>query len=133
MRGVSVVVPSDPGTPRVELHLAERRGEIHVAVRTPDPQVRQVLRSELPVLVERLEQSGYRAEVFSPAAERSAAATHTAESYVTRAEAAADAGGRDPMSWGFDDGRRRRDPEAQQQPAPRPKSNSRSFFHDFLR
>jgi hypothetical protein len=130
VRGVSVVVPAEPGrdgspAPRIELRLAERAGEIHVAVRTPDPQARQVLRSELPALVERLEQSGYRAEVFSPAAERTA----SGEPQVARTDATAG----DPMNRDFDDGRRRQEHEARPQPAPRPKSQTRSLFHEFFR
>jgi hypothetical protein len=134
VRGVSLIVPAEPAgdrpAPRIELHLAERAGEVYVTVRTPNPQVREVLRSELPVLIERLEQSGYRAEVFSPAAERPAG---TAETQVARAGALPESGGRDPMSWGFEEGRRQRGQEGPPHPPPRSKSGSRSFFHEFFR
>ncbi len=134
-REVSIVVPASRegnGGPRVELRVAERAGEVHVAVRTPDPQVRNALRSELPALVDRLEQSGYRTEISSPHSERHAAD----QTHVRRAEAPADAAGRDNVSWNFDEGKGERRGPAPQRHHPavnRPKSGQRSLFHEFFR
>ncbi len=47
---------------RVEVSLAERAGELRVAVRTPDGGLAQALRDHLPVLSARLEQSGFHAD-----------------------------------------------------------------------
>lgn len=138
VREVSIVLPREPNSgPRVELNIAERGGEVRVAVRTPDPGVRQTLRAELPALVERLEQGGYRAEAAAAGLER-AAAQHP---HVIRAEGTADAGGRDQMAWNFDDGRQERherqaqDADEPRQPrgSGRAKSEDRSFFHEFFR
>lgn len=136
VREVSIVLPREPNSgPRVELNIAERGGEVRVAVRTPDPHVRQTLRAELPALVERLEQGGYRAEATAAGVERPAA-QHT---QMTRAGEAADASGRDPMAWGFDDGRQERqerqahgayDPR-QPRGSGRTKSEDRSFYEFF--
>jgi hypothetical protein len=56
------------GAQKVAVRLAERQGELHVAVRTPDPALNADLRRELPALAERLEQSGFRAETWRPEA-----------------------------------------------------------------
>lgn len=55
------------GSPRVELRVTERGGDIQVAVRTPDARLAGDLRQDLPSLAARLEQSGYRAETWHPA------------------------------------------------------------------
>ncbi len=47
---------------RVEVSLAERAGEVRVAVRTPDGVLAQSLRDHLPALSARLEQSGFHAD-----------------------------------------------------------------------
>jgi hypothetical protein len=66
---------------RVELRIADRNGDVHVAVRTPDARLAVELREDLPVLAAKLEQAGFRAETWHPAsaswngpAERSGAA-----------------------------------------------------------
>jgi hypothetical protein len=55
------------GEQRVDVRLIERSGEVRVAVRTPDAQLAGDLRTGLPALATRLEQSGYRAETWHPA------------------------------------------------------------------
>ncbi len=49
------------GDQRVELHLVEHGGDVHVAVRTPDTHLAGELRENLPTLSSRLEQTGLRA------------------------------------------------------------------------
>ena len=56
------------GDRRVEVRLVERRGDIQVAVRTPDARLAGELREGLPALTAKLEQSGFRAETWHPAA-----------------------------------------------------------------
>lgn len=137
VREVSIVLPprENGGGTRVELNITDRGGEVRVAVRTPDLAIRQTLRTELPALVDRLQQNGYRAEVVSSGLERPAAGQHQA---ISRAAAAAGAGGGDPMAWNFNDGRREnpsRDPDSEPslRPAPkRPESGERSNFHEFF-
>lgn len=50
------------GDQRVELHLVEHGGDVHVAVRTPDTHLAGELRENLPALSSRLEQTGLRPE-----------------------------------------------------------------------
>ncbi len=52
------------GEQRVDVRLSERSGEVHVAVRTPDPQLAGALRDDLPRLSDRLEASGFRADTW---------------------------------------------------------------------
>lgn len=54
--------------PAVSLHLADRRGRLEVAVRTPDADLAGSLREALPALVRRMEAAGFRAEVWAPEA-----------------------------------------------------------------
>ncbi|MGB7720734.1 MAG: hypothetical protein WBL65_12590 [Bryobacteraceae bacterium] len=51
----------------VELRVVEREGELHIAVRTGDAELAHGLRQGLPELVDRLDQSGFRAEAWRPA------------------------------------------------------------------
>lgn len=46
----------------VEVHVRERGGEVHVAVRGADIGLNQELRQDLPSLLQRLEQQGFRGE-----------------------------------------------------------------------
>jgi hypothetical protein len=52
------------GERRVEVRLTERAGEVRVAVRTPDDRLAIDLKENLPALSSRLEQAGYRAEMW---------------------------------------------------------------------
>jgi len=47
--------------------MTERAGEIRVLVQTPDHELANSLRSELPDLVGKLRQSGFNAETWRPA------------------------------------------------------------------
>jgi hypothetical protein len=58
------------GEERVDVRLTEHRGEVQVAVRTPDSRLTEALRNDLPALSARLEQNGFRAETWHPAASR---------------------------------------------------------------
>jgi len=58
------VSPKDGAS--VDLHVAERGGEIHVSVRTPDEALQTSLRQDLETLANSLERAGYRAETFTP-------------------------------------------------------------------
>lgn len=59
---------AQPEMPAVELHVTERAGEIHVAVRTPDIELQSSLRQDLGTLSSSLERAGYHAETFVPRA-----------------------------------------------------------------
>jgi hypothetical protein len=54
------------GERRVDVRVTERAGEVQVAVRTPDSRLAGALRDELPALSARLEQSGFRADIWHP-------------------------------------------------------------------
>jgi Flagellar hook-length control protein FliK len=54
--------------PAVDLHITERGGEIHVAVRTSDIELQSSLRQDLGALTNSLERAGYHAETFVPRA-----------------------------------------------------------------
>jgi hypothetical protein len=58
----------------VDLHVTERAGEIHVAVRTADAELQTSLRQDLSSLSNSLERAGYHAETFVP---RAAAGSQT--------------------------------------------------------
>jgi hypothetical protein len=55
-----------PEAPAVDLHVSERGGEIHVAVRTSDTTLQTSLRQDLSTLTNSLERAGYRAETYVP-------------------------------------------------------------------
>ncbi len=59
---------SPPDSPVVDLHVTERGGEIHVAVRTADTELQTSLRQDLGTLTSSLERAGYHAETFVPRA-----------------------------------------------------------------
>ncbi len=65
IRELSVRIAT-PQAPAVDVHLIERGGELHVAVRTADGGLQTSLRENLGTLVNSLERSGYRAEAFTP-------------------------------------------------------------------
>ncbi|MBV8845578.1 MAG: flagellar hook-length control protein FliK [Bryobacterales bacterium] len=50
----------------VDVHLTERGGQVHVAVRTPDPALQSSLRQDLGALVRSLDRAGYHAEASAP-------------------------------------------------------------------
>ena len=52
------------GDQRVEVHLVEHGGDVHVSVRTPDTHLAGELRENLPDLSSRLEQTGLRPEAW---------------------------------------------------------------------
>lgn len=67
VRELSIKLPqpgaaSGPRAEAVEVRVAERGGQVHVAVRTRDEGLSESLRANLPDLVARLETSGYRTE-----------------------------------------------------------------------
>ncbi|HEY6358704.1 MAG TPA: hypothetical protein VIX35_10695, partial [Vicinamibacterales bacterium] len=57
-----------PDAPAVDLHVVDRAGEIHVAVRTPDTELQTSLRQDLGTLTNSLERAGFHAETFVPRA-----------------------------------------------------------------
>jgi hypothetical protein len=99
--------------PVVDLHVVDRAGEIHVAVRTPDAALQSSLREDLGTLVNSLERSGYRAEAFTP------------KDAVTQKPALSDmsfqSGGRDDSRSGAG-GRRQQQPPQQQPQQRQPRS-----------
>lgn len=56
------------GESSVDIRMAERAGEIRVTVHTPDRDLANSLRADLPDLVGKLRQSGFQAEAWRPAA-----------------------------------------------------------------
>ncbi len=57
---------STGGDQRVDIHLVERAGEVHVSVRTPDSALADEMRQDLGSLTGKLAQSGYATEHFTP-------------------------------------------------------------------
>jgi hypothetical protein len=57
-----------PDMAPVDLHVTERAGEIHVAVRTADTELQTSLRQDLSSLSNSLERAGYHSETFVPRA-----------------------------------------------------------------
>lgn len=89
---------------RVELRVVERAGDIHVAVRTTDPQLRSAMQQELPALSARLEESGYHGDLWRPAAGLSG-----------ETRALETAGGHPSSDSGQDSGGRRRQQDSEEQ------------------
>jgi hypothetical protein len=75
--GISVRIAT-PGASTVDVQLAERGGQIHVAVRTPDAGLEASLRQDLNTLVDSLEHAGFRTEALTPAGAAVAAEMSTA-------------------------------------------------------
>jgi hypothetical protein len=50
----------------VDVHLTERAGQVHVAVRTPDAGLQTSLRQDLGTLVNSLERAGFHTEAAVP-------------------------------------------------------------------
>lgn len=108
-----------PQSPAVDLHLAERAGQLHVAVRTADGGLQTSLRQDLGSLVNALERSGYRAEAFAPReGAQTLAASATMNSQNGRQEPESGSGGRsfgDPsQNSGSGQQQQRRDPRQPQ-------------------
>jgi hypothetical protein len=62
---ITVRIPDSTGQDTA-VRFVERAGEVHVSVRTGDPEMAQNLRGGLNDLVNRLEDGGIRAEVWQP-------------------------------------------------------------------
>ena len=73
-RDITVRVPdsTERGT---DVRFLERAGEVHVSVRTSDPEMAQTLRGGLGDFVGRMEHTGIRAEVWRPG--QDATASHS--------------------------------------------------------
>jgi len=65
-RGVSLHLAD--GESSVDIRMAEHAGEIRVTVHTPDREMADSMRADLPELVGKLRQGGFQAEVWRPAA-----------------------------------------------------------------
>jgi hypothetical protein len=68
------------GERRVEVRLSERGGEVKMTVRTPDTHLADNLRENLPALSNRLAESGFKSEVWRPAASATVDRGHATES-----------------------------------------------------
>jgi hypothetical protein len=67
------------GQRNVDIRVAERSGEIRVLVQTPDRDLASELRSQLPELTGKLQQSGFLAETWRPAAQTAGQSGHHRE------------------------------------------------------
>jgi hypothetical protein len=108
------------GDQRVEVRVTERAGDVYVAVRTPDTRLAGDLRQDLPTLATRLEQTGFHATTWSPAAD---------SERQRLADPQAAASGQDPQGQFQQNGRdQQRDPQQQkeQDPENSPESDRRS-------
>jgi hypothetical protein len=103
------------GDQRVEVRVTERGGDVVVAVRTPDTRLAGDLRQELPALATKLEQSGFHATTWQPAA--SGEREHLADPQAA-------ASGQDAQGQSRQNGReQQRDPEQQKQQGPENPAN----------
>lgn len=64
-RDIALRLSSDDQS-AVEVRLSERAGEVHVAVRSADPQMAESMRAHLPELVDRLGARGFDTEIWRP-------------------------------------------------------------------
>ncbi len=79
-RDIALRLSSDDQS-AVEVRLSDRAGEVHVAVRSADPQMAESMRAHLPELVDRLGARGFETEIWRPqpatAAERGGFNSHS--------------------------------------------------------
>lgn len=107
---------SAPQAPAVDVHLAERAGQLHVAVRTMDGGLQTSLRQDLGTLVNSLERSGYRAESFTPRADGTPAAASTQTGFENgRQDSGSSPGGRGGSQESSQDPSQDRGQQQQQQ------------------
>jgi hypothetical protein len=98
------------GDQRVEVHLMEHGGDVHVAVRTPDTHLAGELRENLPSLSSRLEQTGLRPEEWHTP-------TPVSGEWHRQIDHSAGSSANDPNGQPRQDTRERQgDPEQRQQP-----------------
>lgn len=74
---ITVRVPGTATDSGIDLRFVDRGGNVHLLVRTPNPEVAQELRGGLNDLVSRLQHAGIRAEVSTPHASDAAAASQS--------------------------------------------------------
>jgi hypothetical protein len=115
------------GDRRVEVRLMERGGEVHVAVRTPDPQLAGTLRENLPSLTARLEQTGMRTESWHGGTE-AAAEKRTEAAQSPRGESGDSRERSQSQGREQQDEHPRRPRETQEQSSRRTKGTSFSWF-----
>jgi hypothetical protein len=65
--------PESPAQERIAIRMVQRGGEVHVSVRTPDPELTQSLRQNLARLSSALDDAGFRVETWRPAEQVAAA------------------------------------------------------------
>ncbi len=114
------------GEQRVDLRLTERGGEVLVAVRTPDPQLAGTLREDLPQLSSRLEQAGFRAETWHPAASTAESNLRTAEPHSAHTSSE----DQNPSRQGGQEQEQQQSPHRQPKP-PAPKAATNSPRKEF--
>jgi hypothetical protein len=113
------------GESRVEVRLSERAGEVKMTVRTPDANLASTLRENLPVLSNRLAESGYKSEAWHPAASSTNEWRHTAQSSAGSASQDANSQSREQKGESQDGSRQRR-PRIPEEPAT-PKQKGKDF------
>jgi hypothetical protein len=67
LKNISLQV-NQPGSERIDVHVVQQGGEVHVSVHSGDAMLTSGLRQGLSELQSRLEETGYRSEVWRPGA-----------------------------------------------------------------
>ncbi len=129
-RNVEMHFTVDEG--RVQVHVAERGGEVRVAVHTPDANLAGTLREELPQLTSRLEQSGFHTETWhGPTAGSSEGARAAEPAPGSPRQDSPDAQQRHSGGQQNEEQQRRQPPE--EQAGPRPGREDFSWLFDAVR
>ncbi len=129
-RNVEMHFTVDEG--RVQVHVAERGGEVRVAVHTPDANLAGTLREELPQLTSRLEQSGFHTETWhGPTAGSSEGARAAEPAPGSPRQDSPDAQQRRSGGQQNEEQQRRQPPE--EQAVPRPGREDFSWLFDAVR
>ena len=105
----------------VRLHIVERQGEVEVAVRTPDPEVRAMANERLPELLHRLDDAGYQTEGFGHAAVEPERQRGASGEPVNSASEA-----RNGLDWQFQQQQRRQSPGQRRANRQNPPSRNRA-------
>jgi hypothetical protein len=96
LKDISIQV-SQSGEDRVQVRLVQQAGELHVAVRTGEPALAHGLQQGLPELVGRLQENGFKTDVWKPAGSTSPAAAGANPSSASNQSGSRDS--QTPSGW----------------------------------
>jgi len=110
---------SAPGESIVDIHVAQRGGEVQVAVRTADAALRSSLHQDLGNLVGRLEQAGFHAH-----------ASESVHSFTSHDQSSDSSPEQRNPNWGYSGGRQHQHQQQRRQQHSEPPAQWRKAFEE---